>query len=291
MRSALSRLELLRPRNLGEALVMMQGASEHPLTPLAGGTDLFVYLNFGTLGATRFIDLWPLRELRGIRPGRHATMIGALTTFAELREHPAVRRRYPSLAGAAREIGGLQNQNRATLGGNLANASPAGDTLPVLLALDAVLELVSVRGARSVPVDEFFLGYRKTALAPDELIAEIVLPLPPRGAFQFFRKVGTRRAQSISKVVFAGLLTRDRRGRVGDVRLAYGSVAPIPVRARRAEGALRGRQLDRDAVAAARAALAEAVRPIDDIRSTRDYRAEVAGNLLAQFLAAAVEAR
>jgi CO/xanthine dehydrogenase FAD-binding subunit len=285
MRSALSRLELLRPRSLGEALVALENAHQDPPLPLAGGTDLFVYLDFGTLDRRRFIDLWELRELRGIRAGPHATVAGALTTFTELRRHPAVRSRHPMLAAAAREVGAIQIQNRATLGGNLANASPAGDSLPVLLALGAALELVSVAGARRVRVEEFFQGYRRTALRRDELIAEIVLPRLPRGVFQWFRKVGTRRAQSISKVVFAGWLARDRRGRITEARLAYGSVAPVPVRAPAAERALVGRKPDAEAARAARAALGEVVKPIDDIRSTRDYRLEVAGNLLEQFLA------
>jgi CO/xanthine dehydrogenase FAD-binding subunit len=286
-----SRLDLARPRSLGEALAWLEEPREERLVPLAGGTDLYVYLNFGTLPARHYLDLWPLGELRGIRMGSHATLIGALTTFTELREHAGIRRRCPMLAAAASEIGGVQIQNRATVGGNLANASPAGDSLPPLLALDASLELVSVQGARRVPVAEFYTNYRRTVLRPDEIIAEVVVPTPPRGVYQHFRKVGTRCAQSISKVVFAGWLARDARGRVEEVRLAYGSVAPTVVRARQAEDALRGRRLDPEAMRMARAALGADLTPIDDIRSTREYRMEVAGNLLEQFLAGAVQQR
>lgn len=293
MRAALSQLEVRRPRDLAQALREMasgDGSSrvpDTPPTPIAGGTDLFVYLNAGASSARAFVDLWGLRELRGIRARGREVALGALTTFSEIREHPGARRRYPSLVAAAAEVGGRQIQNRATLAGNIANASPAGDSLPPLLALDAAIHAQSVRGERVIPFEEFYRGYRVTALEPDELITSIHLPPTPPRTFQFFRKVGTRRAQSISKVVFGGALQVESKGRIGHVRLAYGSVAPVPLRARRAEAALLGARPSRAAAEAARAALVEDIAPIDDIRSDRLYRLAVAANVLQQFLRAA----
>ena len=288
MRAALSTLEVSRPRDLAHALKLMQVApgAERP-TPLAGGTDLLVYLNAGAHAGLRFVDLWGLRELRGIRTGREGARLGALATFSEIREHALLRRRLPALVAAAAEVGGRQIQNRATVGGNVANASPAGDSLPALMALDATVHLRSVRGERVIPFASLYRGYRDLALAPDELITAVAIPFPPPRSRQFFRKVGTRRAQSISKVVMAGVLRLGRDGRVDHVRLAWGSVAPVPLRAGRAEAALSGVAPSPAAAARARAALMDDIAPIDDIRSDRDYRLAVAGNLLEQFLRAA----
>jgi len=285
VRCALSELEVIRPKSLAHALrTLKAGNGERPV-PLAGGTDLMVYLNAGTPPGRRFLDLWGLGELRGIRTARAGVTIGALTTFREIRAHPVIRKRLPSLAAAAAEIGALQIQNRATLGGNIANASPAGDSLPVLMAHDAVILARSVRGARAIAYEQLFRGYRDLALEPDELITGVRLPFPPPRAIPFFRKVGTRRAQSISKVVFCGLLHTGRDGRVDLARLAWGSVAPVILRARRAEQALLGRT-PAAALADARAALAQDLAPIDDIRSERAYRLAVAANLLAQLVRA-----
>ena len=284
MRAPLSTLEVVRPRSLEHALALLHESQDgERLVPLAGGTDLYVSLNAGVVPGKRFLDLSGLRELRGVRKRDGGLALGALTTFSEIREHPGVRRRYPALAAAAAEIGAWQIQNRATLGGNIANASPAGDSLPVLLAFEAVVHARSVRGPRDVPFTGLFRGYRDLALEPDELITAVSLPEPGR-ALHFFRKVGTRRAQSISKVVLCGLLGLGRDGRVDLVRIALGSVAPVTLRARRAEQVLLGVRPSAAAAAAARAALLEDIAPIDDIRSDRDYRLLVSGNVLEQFL-------
>ena len=285
MRSALSALDVVRPKSLDAALAAMGDASgDGRLVPLAGGTDVFVYLNAGTPPGRRYLDLWGLRELCGIRVHRAGVDLGALTTFREIREHSIMRRRFPSLVAASAEIGAWQIQNRATIAGNIANASPAGDSLPVLLTLDAVVHARSMRGARDIPFDQLYRSYRELTLERDELITGVSLPYPPARSHAFFRKVGTRRAQSISKVVFAGLLACDREGSVGHVRLAYGSVAPVPLRALRAEEELLGQRPSRAVAALARAALERDIAPIDDIRSRRDYRLAVAGNVLEQFL-------
>ena len=271
MRTAISPLVLLQPRSVREALRMLR--EEGPLTPMAGCTDLYVGLNLGTLGERRFLNLWGLDALRGIEVRGDVLRIGALTTYREILGSADVRHRLPMLAAAAREIGAVQVQNRGTIGGNIANASPAGDTLPVLAAADALVELRSLDWTRKVPFTGFYTGYRASVRRPDELITAIEVPRV-HGA-QWFRKVGTRAAQSISKVVMAAV-------RDGRPRIALGSVAPTVVRARRAEDALAAGA----AIAEAQRILQEEISPIDDIRSTAAYRREVASRLLAQFWAA-----
>jgi CO/xanthine dehydrogenase FAD-binding subunit len=219
----------------------------------------------------RVIDLLGIPELRGIREIESGLEIGATTSFTEIRRSAALRAAFPILAEAAGLVGGWQIQNRATLGGNMANASPAGDSLPVLLALDAVVVAASVGGLREIPYSELHTGYRKTALRPGEIIARIRLSFLPAGAFQAFRKVGTREAQAISKVVVA-LAGRIEEGRIAELRLAAGSVAATPVRLRAAEEAVRGRVPGPDTAALAGREAAREVTPIDDVRSTADYR-------------------
>jgi CO/xanthine dehydrogenase FAD-binding subunit len=236
--------------------------------PVAGCTDLMVSEPLKLASVASVVDLNRIPELRGIREDGDWISIGATTTFTDLRRSPLVQERYPALAAAAASVGGWQIQNRATIGGNAANASPAGDSLPVLLALGADVVLVSSVGQRTVPYDEFHVGYRKTALHPGELIAAIRLPRSE--GRQAFRKVGTRQAQAISKVVVAAV-GRVEDGKLAALRLAAGSVAATPVRLRSAENAARGLPLREAAEAAGRAAALE-VRPIDDVRSTAEYR-------------------
>ena len=244
---------------------------EGPLTPLAGCTDLYVALNFGTLQATRFLDLWGLDALRTIE-GRHRTLwIGALVTYTDLIKSWLVNQQVPMLAAAAREVGGVQIQNRGTIGGNVVNASPAGDTLPVLAAVDAIVVLQSTDGMRRVPITEFFTGYRQTVRRDDELV--VALEIPQVQGRQYFRKVGTRAAQAIAKVVIAAVAG-------APPRIALGSVAPTVIRAGRTEAAL----ADGASIEEAQRTLAEEISPIDDLRSTAEYRRRVAANLLARFL-------
>ena len=268
MRTAVSPLSLLRPRTLREALTMLR--DEGPLSPLAGCTDVYVSLQFGTLAEKRFVDLWPLPELRGIADDRGTLRIGALTTYTELIQSPLVRRRVPMLVAASREIGGRQIQNRGTLGGNIANASPAGDALPVLAVADATIVLSSAEGVRRVSFNTFYTGYRTSVRRPDEII--VAIEVPRIEGRQYWRKVGTRRAQAISKVMCAAV-------RGPEVRVALGSVAPTVLRLRRTERVLTAGSSLKQAQAVMRGEIA----PIDDLRSTADYRREVSVNLLADF--------
>lgn len=269
MKLNVAELDVRTPRSLTHALELLR---DEPRTPLAGTTDLFVELNFGTLKPRHFLDIWPLDELREITEQGEMLVLGALASFTSLIGSPLVQRRLPMLVEAARLVGGIQIQNRGTLGGNIANASPAGDSLPVLAAADAVLLLRSHSGERRVPFNEFYTGYRKSVLRPDELIVAVLVP-PVEGT-QFFRKVGTRAALAISKVVMAAV-------RGPTPRIAFGSVAPTVIRARRTEAALAGGE----SLEAALAVLSEELAPIDDLRSTASYRRQVAANLVRRFWA------
>jgi CO/xanthine dehydrogenase FAD-binding subunit len=271
----------LVPRDLGEALDAL-AARDPGLRIVAGGTDVMVEVQAGSFRGSTLLDIWRLRELRGIRREGDVLSIGALETYTDLQRDSLVRAHLPSLVEASATIGGVQIQNRGTLGGNLANASPAGDALPVLLALDAEVECASRGGTRRVPVRDFFLGYRKTALGADEILTRILVPVPG-GERLWFRKVGTRAAQAISKVVIAGAL-RLEEGRIAAARIAAGSVAPVPIRLPRTERVLSGRRLDPSLAEEAAASAAAEVRPIDDVRSTEAYRRAVTGNLLRRWL-------
>ncbi len=269
MRAAVAELDLRRAKSLDEALNILR---DEPRTPMAGNTDLYVALNFGTLAPRRFLDIWAIRELRDISLNGANLSIGALATYTSLIRSRVVGVRFPMLVEAARQVGGAQIQNRGTIGGNIANASPAGDSLPVLAAADAIIVLRSATAERRVPITGFYTGYRATVMRPDELV--VAIEVPPVVGKQWFRKVGTRAAQAISKIVVAGV-------RSPTPRIAFGSVAPTVVRLPRTEAALAtGASIDE----AARALRAE-IQPIDDIRSTAEYRLRVAENLLRRFWA------
>lgn len=266
------------PRDLAEAYAIL---SEAPVKPIAGGTDLMVALT-GELGEPpdRVLDLWRLAELRGIALDGDVVSLGALTTYTEIRRSAVCREHLPVLVETAATIGAAQIQNRGTLGGNVVNASPAGDTLPVLLAADASFVLGSSRGERTVQAADFWTGYRQTALAPDELLLRIRIPLLA-GRELRFRKIGTRRAQSISKVVLAlGWRDAGPGAAWSDVRLALGSVAPTPIRAAATEAALEGRSPTPETADRAAETLAGELQPIDDVRSTAGYRRLVAARVL-----------
>lgn len=273
------------PTTLDEAYALLADADGGTWRPLAGGTDLMVTIT-GEIGEPpdRVLDIWALDELRGIRAEADALVIGALTTYSELRRSSDVARLAPVLAEAAATIGAAQIQNRGTIGGNVVNASPAGDTLPVLLALSAEIVLGSAGGERTVAATDFWPAYRETARRDDELVVRIRIPLATDREVRF-RKIGTRRAQAISKVVMAlAWRSTGEDARWTDVRLALGSVAATPIRARGTEAAMEGRQPTRETADAARIALEAEIQPIDDVRSTADYRRSVAGRVLHRLI-------
>ena len=279
------------PATLADAYAVLAGASaDAPITPIAGGTDVMVRIT-GEIGEppARMVDLSRLAELRGIRVDGGAVVLGAATTYTEIRRSDVCREHLPALVEAAATIGAAQIQNRGTIGGNIANASPAGDTLPVLLALDAEIVAGGPRGERIIPAADLWVAYRRTALAPAELILRVRIPVAG-GREARFRKIGTRRAQAISKVVLA-LAWREGPRVTGaaaqtwsDVRLALGSVADRPIRARATEAVLEGASPTPETADAAAEALAAEIQPIDDVRSTADYRRVVAARALHRMI-------
>ena len=251
--------------------------------PIAGGTDVMVQYSAGKLPARKLVSIWNLPELRRIEVSADEVRIGAGCTYTDLREHEIVNSEFALLTSAASWTGGIANQNRGTIGGNIVNASPAADSLPALLVYDAELLLVSAQGERRVPYANFHIDYRKTRLAPGELVRAVCLQKQFSGYYAHARKAGARNAQAIAKVCLAAL-GRMAEGAVEDIRLAMGSVAPVPIRLTETERIVRGKQIDQQLIQLAKTSAAAEVRPIDDIRSTPRYRAAVAGNLVAEFL-------
>lgn len=282
MRAYVPGYQLISPAALPEALQLL--ATEPGFwQPFAGGTDLMVLLESGKLAHKNYLNIWNLQELRGIADTPEFVTLGALTTYSDVQAHATMRQEFPMLCQAASETGGLAIQNRGTIGGNIVNASPAADTPPALLAYDAELELISTAGARWIPYHGFHTGYKQTLKRPDELLARIRLSRSTTGLRQYYRKVGTRKAQAISKVCLAACARIEDRS-ITDLRLAFGSIAPIPLRCVNTEAALRGAKLDGNTVATAREELTREISPIDDIRSTRNYRLKVSVNLIDDFL-------
>lgn len=282
VRAFIPNYHLTTPASLPDALALLKN-EPGVWKPFAGGTDLMVLLEAGKLAHRNYINIWGLRELRGIETTDTHSTLGALTTYTEVQSHPILRAEFPMLCQAASETGGLAIQNRGTLGGNIINASPAADSPPALLVYDAEIELVSTRGSRWVPYQGFHTGYKQMHIEPDELLTRIRIPRNTSDMTHYYRKVGTRKAQAISKVCFAAV-GKTENGHIADTKMAVGSVAPIIVRCVQTENALRGQKLDDETIKAACDTMAQEISPIDDIRSTAKYRLQVAGNLLADFL-------
>jgi CO/xanthine dehydrogenase FAD-binding subunit len=284
MRGAAASMTVLRPNTVREALTVF--ARTPDAVPLVGGTDLMVAWNLGQLNDRVILDLSRLRDWSRIEATKTGLRIGTLATHTALQQHRLVQRHFPLLVAACATVGGIQIQNRGTLGGNIANASPAGDTLPSLAVYDAQIQVISTSGRRTVPFLQIFAGVKKTTLAPGELIAAIDLPYPAkRPTRALFRKVGTRAAQAISKTVAAGLLWLAPDGTVHDLRFALGSMAPTVRRLHHVEQFLTGRKLTPTTIRDASELVAEDVTPIDDVRSTADYRLATSRRLLESFLA------
>jgi CO/xanthine dehydrogenase FAD-binding subunit len=282
MRAYIPNYQLITSRSLSDALSLL--AREPGVwQPFAGGTDLMVLLESGRLAHKNYFNIWNLAELRGITATTDHLTLGALTTYTEVQSDPILQQEFPMLCQAASETGGLAIQNRGTIGGNIANASPAADSPPALLAYNAELELLSLRGSRWVPYQSFHTGYKEMIMQPDELLARVRLPRLWPDLHHYYRKVGTRKAQAISKVCFAGT-ARVNDGVIDLVRIALGSIAPVPLRCPRTEQAIRGETLGQGTIEKARFELAREIAPIDDIRSTKRYRLRVSLNLLEDFL-------
>jgi CO/xanthine dehydrogenase FAD-binding subunit len=274
--------ELTTPSSLADALALLK-REPGVWKPFAGGTDLMVLLEGGKLPHRNYINIWGLKELRGIEVTDSHITLGALTTYTDVQSHQVLQTEFPMLSQAASETGGLAIQNRGTLGGNIINASPAADSPPALLAYDAEIELVSSDGSRWLPYRGFHTGYKQMLIGPGELLTRIRMPRNTRDATHYYRKVGTRKAQAISKVCLAAIARLDH-DQIREVRIALGSVAPIVIRCVQTENSLRGQKPDVEVIESACATLSQEISPIDDIRSTADYRLQVAKNLLRDFL-------
>jgi CO/xanthine dehydrogenase FAD-binding subunit len=282
MRAYVPSYQLISPASLSEALDVLT-QDNGVWKPFAGGTDLMVLLEAGKLPHKNYVNIWNLKELRGIEVSDEQVTLGALTTYTEIQNHHVLREEFPMLCQAASETGGIAIQNRGTIGGNIVNASPAADSPPALLAYDAELELVSKTGSRRIQYSDFHSGYKQMDIRADELLRSIRLPRTKSDLKHYYRKVGTRKAQAISKVCFAAV-GHVNNGVFASVRIALGSVAPIPLRCTKTEAVINDGPLNVDTIAAAKIALAEEIAPIDDIRSTKNYRSRVAVNLLEGFL-------
>jgi len=274
--------ELIAPRSLSAVLELLD-AEPGKWTPIAGGTELMVAFSAGRLTSPKLVSLWGLSELRFLETTPESIIIGAGSTFLDLRRSGLLAAELPLLVKASTWIGSIANQSRATIGGNLVNGSPAADSSPALLVYDAEIEMISVRGKRRLPYAEFHTGYKKNALATDELLYAVHLPRRFANHKQYLRKVGTRKAMAISKIALAATALYDN-GVVSHIRLGSASLAPFPIRLLGTEAAILGKTINRESIHAARWALFAEAKPIDDIRSTADYRASVAANLLQEFL-------
>lgn len=282
MRAYVPSYQLTTPASLEDVLALL-GKEPGVWKPFAGGTDLMVLLEADKLPHRNYVNIWPLRELRRIDIDDYHVTLGALTTYTDVQANPILQREFPMLCQAASETGGLAIQNRGTLGGNIVNASPAADSPPALLAYDAEIQLVSRDSLRWVSYDDFHTGYKQMNIRPNELLTRIRLPRQKSKLTHYYRKVGTRKAQAISKVCFAAVL-RLEGAYVTEVRIALGSVAPIVLRAKQTEDTIRGKELNDETVRLARETLMREIVPIDDVRSTASYRLRVAANLLVDFL-------
>ncbi|HMH16132.1 MAG TPA: FAD binding domain-containing protein [Edaphobacter sp.] len=282
MRSNPTQYDLIAPTTLDAALQILASSPEN-YTPIAGGTELMVALGAGRLQSHKLISLWNLEELRFTEETTDAIIIGSASTFTDIRNNPAIAKHLPLLTQAASWTGSIANQNRATIGGNIVNASPAADTPPALLVYDAEVTLVSSKGERTIPYRDFHLSYKKTALAPGELLHSVTILCNFTDYKTYIRKVGTRNAQAISKTALAAIATKSNNI-IQDIRIAAASLREVPARLYATEQSLLNQPINPETIATARTTLINESKPIDDIRSTAKYRTAIAANLLEEFL-------
>jgi len=283
------RFELLQPRSLQEALEMKKNYRERAKL-LAGGTDLLVLLKDGKLKAETVMSLGGVSELKVIRRQDGGVMLGALASHRDVASSPLVQQQYPDLAEACSQVGAIQIQNLGTVGGNICNASPAADAAPPLLLTDALLTLASTRGERRIPINEFFLGPRQTVLEPDEILKDIFLPPPAGRRGATYLKLGRREAMEIAIVGIGVAVHLNGSDQVAsECRIAMGSVAPTPIRARPAEALVNNKEITKELVDEIAAVAAEAARPISDVRATAEYRLDMIRVLCRRAIQAALE--
>lgn len=279
MRAYLPDYQCTKAKSLPHALELI-GQGSHPI---AGGTDIMVLLDSGNLPPGNYVDILDLKELQGIKIQKNQVLLGALTTYSQIRESKQLAKDFPLLASSAKEVGAIAIQNRGTIGGNIANGSPAADFPPALLVYGAKINLISNTGKRTMDYDNFHLGYKKNHLKKDELIHSITLTPEFKGYHHFWRKVGSRQAQAISKTMVAAV-AKTKNKVIEDIRIAFGSVAPTAVRATRVEQFLTGKAINKETIREAKNVLLKDISPIDDIRSTGKYRLVVSQNLMEEFL-------
>ena len=285
MRAYLPSYDIVSPTTLDQVLQIM---SQEKLRPIAGGTDLMVLLDSGALPAGKYINIWNLPELQGIQVKEDKIIIGALTTYGQIRQNAVMQQEFPNMCRAAEVTGGIAIQNRGTIGGNIANASPAADTPPVLLTYDATVKVVSQQGEKTIPYSDFHLDYKKMCLEPQELIQEIHLPRPQKYSIHHYRKVGTRRAQAISKICISATANVANNVFV-DSKIALSSVAPTVIRCYQTEKCIKGKNINHNTLLQAQQTIAREISPIDDIRSNKKYRERVVCNLLEEIFDIAKE--
>jgi len=273
--------DLVQPASLDEALEALGAGAESK--PISGGTSLLVNLRDERETAEQLVDLTRVAELRGIEDRGHELKIGAGNLIADLMACPLVEPNVPILVEAAKTFASPLVRNRATVGGNLVDASPAADTAPPLLALGAVVDLTSAQGTRTLPLEEFFVGVRKTAIRPDEIMTAVRIPAAREGTLTAYHKLGLRKADAISVISVAVCVTV-ADGICHEARIALGAVAPTPFVAKEASEALSGSALTSETIASAAALAAKACRPIDDVRASAEYRRRTVETLVRRVL-------
>lgn len=279
MRGFLPDYQLSPTQNLSEAFQFLSRGAK----PFAGGTDIMVLMDAGVLPPGAYFDISGLKELAGTHQKLDKISIGALTTYSDIRDHKLIQKQFPILVQSAREVGAVAIQNRGTIGGNIANGSPAADFPPGLLVYEAKINLISSEGLRSLDYTRFHLGYKKSALLTKELIHSIQLKTDFHKYKHFWRKVGSRQAQAISKTMIAGIIKINKTS-IEDVKIAFGSVAPTAVRCSQVESLLMGQKISPSLISEAKKVLTQDINPIDDIRSNAKYRLLASQNLLEEFL-------
>jgi len=272
------------PKDVQEASQWMQQYGNKARL-IAGGTDLLLLMERQGYHPKALIDLTRIPELQRLEVTGDQVLIGSAVTYSRLLKFPALTNGVPFLAKAIRTIGGVQIRNIATLAGNVTNASPAGDSLPPLYCLEAQVGIYGAGGRRSLPIQEFILGVRRTALAPGELVTHLSFQLPSEGWQGVYEKLGLRRAMAIA-VASLAMLLKIEAGRICEARLALGAVAPTVIRASQAEAYLQEHALDELAIETAAELATQATHPIDDVRASARYRREVVRGLVRRALRA-----